>query len=223
MQVATERSSSPKKTEHTRDSLIRAAKTLFAQKGFDATSVKDIASAAGVNVSLVSYYFSGKNGLYKECLEEYGKTKYAIAERILKPSASTADFRLRLEMFVDETISNFIENPEIHQILHRDIELNNPLTHEVFQKRFLPIFQLVVEFLSAARKKGIIHKTVNPQNLAACFFGMITHCSRMDRVNQKYFNQTLKNPTYREAYIQQIIQLFCDGALNQPKKAKTLS
>jgi AcrR family transcriptional regulator len=48
------------------DKLIEAAEELFCQRGFNETSVRDIASAAGCNVAAVNYYFGGKDSLYRE-------------------------------------------------------------------------------------------------------------------------------------------------------------
>jgi len=42
--------------------VIEAASMLFFQKGFHGTTVRDIADKASVNVSLISYYFKGKQG-----------------------------------------------------------------------------------------------------------------------------------------------------------------
>ncbi|MBI1753557.1 MAG: TetR family transcriptional regulator [Acidobacteria bacterium] len=49
-----------------RESLITAALACFAKYGYDATSIRLIASMAGKNSSLISYYFGGKEGLYRE-------------------------------------------------------------------------------------------------------------------------------------------------------------
>jgi TetR/AcrR family transcriptional regulator, regulator of cefoperazone and chloramphenicol sensitivity len=48
--------------------LIDAAIELFAKKGYEGTSVRDLATAAGVNVAAVSYYFGSKDELYHEAL-----------------------------------------------------------------------------------------------------------------------------------------------------------
>jgi AcrR family transcriptional regulator len=48
------------------DKLIGAAEELFCERGFNETSVRDIASAAGCNVAAVNYYFGGKDNLYLE-------------------------------------------------------------------------------------------------------------------------------------------------------------
>ncbi len=50
----------------TRDSLLQAALACFAKYGYDATSIRLIASMAGKNSSLISYYFKSKEGLYRE-------------------------------------------------------------------------------------------------------------------------------------------------------------
>lgn len=41
---------------------------LFAEKGYEKTSVRDLAAAAGVNVAAVNYHFGSKDALYYECL-----------------------------------------------------------------------------------------------------------------------------------------------------------
>lgn len=52
-----------KKSQQTRMKVINAAIKLFHMNGYSGTSVRAIASEAGVNVALVSYYFGGKKGL----------------------------------------------------------------------------------------------------------------------------------------------------------------
>ena len=50
--------------ESTKDKIIEAATSLFAQKGFEGASVRDIASRANVNVAAVNYHFKNKQSLY---------------------------------------------------------------------------------------------------------------------------------------------------------------
>ncbi|NLI96759.1 MAG: helix-turn-helix transcriptional regulator, partial [Synergistaceae bacterium] len=52
-----------------KERLLSAAGALFSQKGYDRTSVREIARAAGANAAAVSYYFGGKEGLYRAVLE----------------------------------------------------------------------------------------------------------------------------------------------------------
>lgn len=47
-----------------RDDILVAARTLFSEKGFDATTMRAIAGSAGVDVALVSYHFGSKDQLF---------------------------------------------------------------------------------------------------------------------------------------------------------------
>lgn len=55
--------------EETRARLVDAALQVFGEKGFDAASTRDIASAAGFNAPALQYYFENKEGVYLACVE----------------------------------------------------------------------------------------------------------------------------------------------------------
>ena len=50
--------------------LLNAALRLFAEKGFANTSTRELATAAGVNIAAISYYFGDKAGLYRAAYTE---------------------------------------------------------------------------------------------------------------------------------------------------------
>jgi AcrR family transcriptional regulator len=52
----------------TRDRLIATGTRLFAERGFEDVTVRDICTAAGANVAAINYHFDGKAGLYMEVL-----------------------------------------------------------------------------------------------------------------------------------------------------------
>ena len=54
------------RSDPVRDKLLDAAEKLFAEKGFDGTSVRDITAEAKCNVAAVNYHFGGKDNLYTE-------------------------------------------------------------------------------------------------------------------------------------------------------------
>jgi hypothetical protein len=53
----------------TKIKIMEAARILFADRGYEGTSVRDIAKDAGVNVASVNYYFSSKEKLFQEILQ----------------------------------------------------------------------------------------------------------------------------------------------------------
>lgn len=57
------------KVNETRSKILQSANKLFANYGFDGTSIRDIAKEAGVNLAAVNYHFKNKNNLYCEIFD----------------------------------------------------------------------------------------------------------------------------------------------------------
>lgn len=55
-------------SEVTRERIMKAAERLFAERGYDGTSVRAIVARAQVNQAAINYHFEGKDGLYREIL-----------------------------------------------------------------------------------------------------------------------------------------------------------
>jgi TetR/AcrR family transcriptional regulator len=58
-------------TELDPGALLDAAEKLFADKGFNGATTRELAKAAGCNVALISYHFGGKEGLYQAILKRH--------------------------------------------------------------------------------------------------------------------------------------------------------
>ena len=61
--------------------LLQAARKLFAEKGVAATSIRELAQEAGVNVAAVNYHFGDKEQLYLETLRFCYRTCGVLNER----------------------------------------------------------------------------------------------------------------------------------------------
>lgn len=56
-------------TENTKDKILNVAEVLFAEKGFDGTSMGEIAKQVGINKASIYYYFESKDKLLEEILK----------------------------------------------------------------------------------------------------------------------------------------------------------
>ncbi len=68
-----------------RDRIFDAAVSLFARKGFAAVGVREIAREAGVNISMISYYFGGKIGILKAIFEQFYIEYLEVMESAIVP------------------------------------------------------------------------------------------------------------------------------------------
>ena len=82
----------------TRERIMKAAERLFAERGYDATSIRAIVAKARVNQAAINYHFDGKDGLYREVLRAaFGalteqQLEHADEMRAMSREAALAEF-----------------------------------------------------------------------------------------------------------------------------------
>ena len=95
------------KAEETRERIVDAALTLFREKGFDETTMRDIAADAGVATGAAYYYFRSKEDLV---MAFYARTAEE-ARTLLPPTlARSKDLRKRLRAVIDMKFAQFEEH-----------------------------------------------------------------------------------------------------------------
>jgi AcrR family transcriptional regulator len=197
----------------TRELLIKTAKVLFAAKGYDGTTVKDIAVLANVNISLISYHFQGKEGLYRTCLELLGNARLAAAERVLQRPKSAEEFQIRLEMFVVEILSAHIEEPELSRIVTRECDMGFAVAQDIFKNTFLKIFETLVNFFKSAQKQGIIRKNLDMDIIVGILFSGLVQVGQKDELNEHFFGRTIKDPKHFSQVVQNSLSFFFLGCM----------
>ncbi len=97
-------------SEVTRERIMKAAERLFAERGYDGTSIRAIVARARVNQAAINYHFEGKDGLYREVLRAAfrGLTEHQLAH------AAEASAMSR-----EEALAEFIRR-QLRPLLARD-------------------------------------------------------------------------------------------------------
>jgi len=75
----------------TKEHILKAATKLFAQRGYDGVSVREICKASGVNVALISYYWGGKKELFDSVVRELMNRQTMYAQSVLDFAVDPAD------------------------------------------------------------------------------------------------------------------------------------
>lgn len=99
--------------ERTRRALLDAALIEFAAKGLAGARVSEIADRAGVNRQLISYYFDGKDGLYRALVEhwlareeEFGAAELPFDELVARYVEDSVEERELHRLFVRESLED---------------------------------------------------------------------------------------------------------------------
>ncbi|MBN2137355.1 MAG: CerR family C-terminal domain-containing protein [Sedimentisphaerales bacterium] len=92
-----------------RERLIDKAEELFAEHGFEATSIRDLATAAGCNIASVNYYFGGKENLYREVFRSHlvpiTDMRVASINEVMTRTRGKLELEVLLRAFADAFIA----------------------------------------------------------------------------------------------------------------------
>jgi len=88
------------KSQNSRNELLDIAAKLFMEKGYTATTMRDIAAAANMKAASVYYHFDSKEQMLQEVLDK-GITKiFETTQRNMRQLSETASFQERLELLL---------------------------------------------------------------------------------------------------------------------------
>lgn len=194
-----------------REKILSAAKKLFAQNGYDAVSTRDIVELAGVNISLIKYYFDGKEGLYRECLELAGMAVRKLTGDYLTEAKSIEEFRLRLRMYAEHFLEDRFANYEAFLLTERELNANSKIFKELLEKTYLQTFENIGTYFELAQKNGFVRKELHAFQLANMLQGMLERELRVEHARKSRFNFSLAQKEVREFLSAQIVDVLCHG------------
>jgi AcrR family transcriptional regulator len=101
-----------------REHILILAEQLFGERGFDGTSVRDIAQLAGVNLAMISYYFGSKEKLLEALITFRSEYAYGILEELNKEQSLTPWDKI--ERLVDFYVDRILNNLPFHNIMYQE-------------------------------------------------------------------------------------------------------
>jgi AcrR family transcriptional regulator len=165
--------------------ITETAMELFAEKGFEGTSIRDIAAKAEVNVAMVNYYFGSKEKLFEYMMiQKAAYTRDVLEEIVNNKKLSEIE---KLEQIVDSYVSRLFTNRKFHRIIYHEMMLSQ---REELQNAIVNILSpnsiIIKSVIEAGIKKGIFRK-VDSSLLIATIIGTINQVL----LSKKFCNKLL--------------------------------
>jgi len=143
-----------------RAQLLEAATKLFAAKGFDGTSLKDIADVVGIRKPSLLYHFPSKNDLRLAVLDGLLEHWNDVLPKLLMAAAGGED---RFETIVRETVGFFNEDPDRARLLMREI-LDRPEDMRArLEAHVAPWVTVVADYIRKGQRSGELLGDVDPE------------------------------------------------------------
>jgi AcrR family transcriptional regulator len=141
------------KKEH----IIDVALALFAEKGFEGTSIRDIAAKAGVNLAMVNYYFGSKENLFEIMVREKSAYTRNILDSIVRDDTLTEIEKL--DRIIDNYIDKLFANRSFHRIIHQELMLNQRESLQTSIVNILtPNKMIIGSIIEKGMQKGVFRK-----------------------------------------------------------------
>ena len=152
-------------------SLIQAATRLFAKKGFNGTTTKEIARAAGISEALVFKHFPTKHALYAAILAE----KVTVNELLsaVEESAKKRDDRRVFTLIAGYRIRPGVDPTLLRLLLFSALE-GHELSDMFFSKHHKVFYDHLAAYIQTRVEDGAFRQ-VDPLLAARAFIGMVVH------------------------------------------------
>ncbi len=140
--------------------IIETAERLFAHKGFDGTSVRDIADDAGINVAMISYYFGSKEKLMEAIFEvKNGRVQMRVEELLKEEKLRPIQ---KVYTLIDEHIERVMLSQQFYRIMICE-QVSNTNTAILQKVKELKVRNaaLITELIKDGQKKGDFKKKVD--------------------------------------------------------------
>ena len=140
----------PKDTDSdTSAAIARAALQRFSTQGFEATSLREIAGDAGVDVALISYRFGGKQGLWKNIVSQAGADLREALE-LARCNSEKESCQHRLGHSARAFLAYLLDRPEVPRLLLRDITIDSDRSLWLLETLSLPLHRHFIDLAQAA-------------------------------------------------------------------------
>lgn len=155
--------------------IMDTALRIFSEKGYNGTSVRDIAKAAAVNVAMISYYFGSKENLLEEIFRRRTRAVKLILEKITKNKV--IDPFKKVDMLIENYTDLISENRSFHRLMIREqLDAKDGVLFNLVIKLKLHNKNLLENAIKQGQKLGLFHNDVDVSLLVATVIGSINHC-----------------------------------------------
>lgn len=155
---------------HDREAVLRTAIALFNQRGYDATSISDLAAELGVTKSAVYHHFVSKEALLAAALDE---ALEGLSEAVEAASVATngEPSSVRLRTTVEAAVRILADNLPAVTLLLR-VRGNSDLERSAMERR-RHIDERLAVLVRQSAAEGDLRGDVDPEVISRLIFGMV--------------------------------------------------
>jgi TetR/AcrR family transcriptional regulator len=166
--------------EDRRRQLIETALNFFSRKGFDGTTTKEIAAAAGVNEAIIFRHFPSKQALYTAVLayhHESGELDKTLAQ--WKTLMDANDDVGLLRTIAEQMMEKYRRDNRVPRALFFAALEGHQTGLQQHRELSLPVFELLCQYIARRQSEGAIRNNVPAGAIVGALIGAANHYAMM--------------------------------------------
>jgi TetR/AcrR family transcriptional regulator len=190
--------------------ILDAAVRLFSANGYDAVSMREVASEAGVSKANIYHHFDSKEGLYRAILQQSAEDLSGLVETLAEGAGS---FESRIAEFAAGHLRHLDGNPLASRLIIReafssDDERSRMLVDQVFGS----IFERIVSIFRAGQQAGALRRELDPALCATLLMGAdVFFFQARDMLNQL---PQVEFAAYPARFSREMVEVMLRGMMN---------
>lgn len=194
--------------------IIEKAERLFADKGYDGTTVRDIAEYAGVNLAMISYYFGSKEKLLEALfINRMSVVRTRIENIIANESLS---FIQKIDILIDEYVERVIQKQCFYRVMFQAQVINkNEQVIKLLKDFKFGYAKLISKLIADGQKTKKIKKDIDIVMLLTTMTGTVTQMV----VNKDYYREFNNYKKMPEAEFDELLKTKLSAHVKQLFKA----
>ncbi len=181
-----------------RAAILAAARTVLAEKGFEATKISEIVARAGVAQGTFYLYFPSKISLILALAEDMNTRLLASVQHVFERTSTLSE---AIEAAVSAAFSELEQYKDVLGILHSRVSIAE--YYEECRKLDEPFYDFVTDMIRRSQEAGLMTASAHPEISAQLIIGLLEHAAHA------CFILNTQQPT--DAYIAEVVRFIRDG------------
>ncbi|MBO1351334.1 MAG: TetR/AcrR family transcriptional regulator [Hormoscilla sp. GUM202] len=201
----------PQPEAQTRTRILQVAQRLFAHKGYDGTTTRDLAQASGVAEGTIFRHFDSKKAIL---IEIASAGWIEILTDLLTDLSEMASYRAVAQMMRRRMV-NMQKNNDLLRICFMEAQFHPDLRDRIQSEVIVKMTDVTEAFIQTGIDRGI-YRPMNPRIVAQVFLGMFTIAG----FSQNTLVEPNSSPQDMKEMAESLADIFLNGVLADSEKLK---